>query len=89
MSIYDIGITPIEHKVLYTYPQHQKHIKMDTLYNPKKPPNIKEFTIVLGLIAGFIPSKRQPIPGIKIINRAVQKLNQLVDAYLIFCQRTE
>lgn len=91
-SIYEIGITPIEHKVLYTYAQHQKHIvqnnNIDTTFNEENPPNIKEFTIILGLIAGFIPSKKQPLPGIKIINRSIDKLNHLVDAYLIFCQRT-
>ena len=89
-SIYEIGITPIEHKVLYTYAQHQKYIVQNSTINitfeQKNPPNIRDFTIILGLIAGFIPSKRQSLPSIKIINRAVDKLNQLVDAYIIFCQ---
>ncbi|MDX1909834.1 MAG: hypothetical protein SFV22_00020, partial [Saprospiraceae bacterium] len=34
------------------------------------------------------PSKKQPLPGLKIISRALEKLQIITDAYLIFCQRT-
>lgn len=85
-SVFDVGISPIEYKVLYKYVEGKKYIKPNVKYNEDKPPNIREFTIILGQISGFAPSKRQPVPGIKIITRAVDKLNQLVDAYLTFCQ---
>ena len=39
---------------------------------PKAPPNppIREFAVELGRIAGFQPSKRQPLPGIQKLRSA-------------------
>jgi Transposase DDE domain len=85
--IYKVGISPIEYKVLYEY-AHQK-ISNTIVYDPSKQPTMSEYCVVLGRIAGFLPSKRQPIPGLKILTRAVDLLQNLVDAYLLFCQRTE
>lgn len=87
VDIYQIGITETEYKVLYTYAQYD--MKLNVQFDVDKIPTIREFCIVLGQIGGFIPSKRQPLPGLKILSRATQKLNNMVDIYLIFCQRTE
>lgn len=87
VDIYQIGITETEYKVLYTYAQYD--MKLNVHFDADNIPTIKEFCIVLGQIGGFIPSKRQPLPGLKILSRATQKLNNMVDTYLVFCQRTE
>lgn len=81
-SIYSIGISQIEHKVLYTY-LHKK-LKLTSAFDPLNPPTVKEYCIALGKIGGFFPSKRQPIPGLIILTRAREKLDTLVDAYLAF-----
>lgn len=81
-SIYSVGISQIEHKVLYTY-LHNK-LKITPGFDPDNPPTIKEYCIALGKIAGFFPSKRQSIPGLIILTRAREKLDSLIDAYLTF-----
>ena len=86
-NIYEAGITEIEYKVLYTFAQQK--IDPTVNFDQGNPPTIEQFCIVLGRIGGFLPSKRQPLPGLKILSRAIPKLNAMVDAYLIFCQRTE
>lgn len=86
-TIRQAGISETEHKVLYTY-AHQKVDKKIT-YDPKAPPTVAQYCKTLGQIGGFFPSKRQELPGLKIISRALSTLQNLVDAYLILCQRTE
>lgn len=85
-SILEVGITQLEYQVLYAYAQ--KKLKLKVKYDPLNPPTVKEYCVVLGQIAGFFPSKRQPLPGLKIISRALEKLEILTDAYSIYCQRT-
>lgn len=87
LPIYEAGISQIEHKVLYEFAN--KKISASIVYDPNKQPTMSDFCVILGQIGGFLPSKRQPIPGLKILNRSVQLLQNLVDAYLLFCQRTE
>ena len=82
-SIDQIGITDIEHKVLYTYAKAKVDKKI--VYDAQAT-TVNEFCIILGKIAGFNPSKRQPLPGFVIITRALEKLKTLVDAYDILCQ---
>ena len=83
-TIYEVGITPIEHKVLFTYAS--KKIDANIRYIPDKPPTIEQFCIVLGRIGGFLPSKNQKLPGLKILSRAVQKFNTMLDTYFSFFQ---
>lgn len=83
-KIFEVGISPVEYKVLYTYAN--KKISPKIQFKPNEPPTIKQFCIVLGQIGGFIPSKRQQLPGLKILSRAVQKLNTMVDTYFSFFQ---
>lgn len=85
--IYEAGVSPIEHKVLYQFANLK--ISPAIIYDPQKQPTMHEYCVVLGQIGGFLPSKRQPTPGLKILSRAVEQLQVLVDAYLLFCQRTE
>jgi len=87
ISIYDAGISKTEHLILYNYAHRKLDKKLQ--FNENAPPTIREFTIVLGKLGGFIPSKRQPIPGLIILTRAIQTFNTMIDAYLTFCQRTD
>jgi len=82
--IFNVGISPIEYQVLYTYAQ--KQLKLKVKYDPESPPTVRQYCITLGQIAGFFPSKRQPVPGLVILTRALEKLQHFVDAYLTFCQ---
>jgi hypothetical protein len=86
-DIYQAGITPIEHEALYIYAQ--KAVDKTIVFAPNEPPSIAQFCKVLGQIGGFSPSKKQILPGFKILTRSLDKLKTIVEAYLIFCQRTE
>jgi len=77
----EVGITPEEHQALYMIMQHRfpKQIK----YNPDYIPTIEEYCIVLGMLGGFQPSKRQPLPGLKILTRAFDKYHLILDVFFI------
>jgi hypothetical protein len=81
-SIYEFGITPVQHEVLYRW----IHLNMNekVRFEPDKIPSVEEFCILLGQLGGFFPSKRHPLPGLKILNRANSELKTMVDAFLIF-----
>lgn len=83
-KINQIGISKVEYEVLYKYANQKIDQKIE--FKKDSLPSILEFTIILGKIGGFFPSKKQPIPGIKILSRAIHKLNNLVDAFLFLCQ---
>ena len=83
-SIFEVGITPIEYKVLFTF-AHKK-IDPKIRYTPENPPTVECFCIVLGQLGGFLPSKNQKLPGLKILSRAVQKFNTMLDTYFSFFQ---
>lgn len=86
LPIYQAGISSKEYQALYEY----VHLYADkkVTYNPDIEPTIKEFVINLGKIGGFIPSKRKPTPGLKILSYAYQKFNIILDTFNLFCQRT-
>ena len=86
-NIYDAGVSELEHKVLYVYAQ--QNIDSKICFDPENPPSIFDYSRVLGQITGFIPSKRQPIPGLKILTRSIERLHVLKDAYLAFNQQKE
>lgn len=79
--INEIGITPEEHEALYTIMQHRypKQIR----YDSNNIPTVEEFCIVLGMLGGFHPSKRQPLPGLKILSRAFDKYHLILDVFFI------
>lgn len=52
-------------------------------YGPNDIPTLKEFCIVLGILGGFYPSKRQPLPGLKILSRTFDKYHLILDVFFI------
>ncbi len=78
-SALDVGITPLECEILYAYVRKKSNRQI--AFDLQNPPTIWEFCRVLGSIAGFIPSKRQPLPGLKTLSKAVEKFHILLDAY--------
>jgi len=87
LRINQVGILPIQHEVLYNY-VHQ-YVDKKIQYLPDEIPTIKEFCIVLGKMSGFILSKKNPIPGLKILARAWIQLDIMVKSYKLSCQRTD
>lgn len=77
----EIGITPEEHQALYTVMEQRYPNKIR--YNPDDIPTIEEYCIVLGMLGGFQPSKRQPLPGLKILSRAFDKYHIILDVFFI------
>lgn len=77
--IYSLGIPKEEHRVLYTFLHQTGVTKIE--YDPNVEPTIREYCIALGQLGGFFKSKRQPIPGLKILARAREKLDFLLIAY--------
>jgi len=78
-SVYEVGITPQQCDILYTYVNFKIDNKI--FFDPEEPPTVWEFCRVLGKVGGFIPSKRQPLPGLKILTRAMQKYTTLLEAH--------
>lgn len=78
-SIYEVGITPQQCDILYSYVK----IKIDKkiFFDPENPPTVWEFCRILGKVGGFIPSKRQPLPGLKILTRSMQKYSIILETH--------
>lgn len=79
-SVSDAGITAQQCKILYTYVSFKK-IDNKVHFDPNNLPTIWEFCRVLGKIGGFIPSKRQPLPGLKILTRAMEKFTTILEVH--------
>jgi len=79
--INEVGITSEEHEALYTILNSKYSKKI--VYDPKIIPTIKEYCIALGMLGGFYASKRQPLPGLKVLTRAFDKYHLLVDFFKI------
>lgn len=78
-SVYEVGITPQQCDILYSYVNFKIDNKI--FFDPKDPPTVWEFCRILGKVGGFIPSKRQPLPGLKILTRSMQKYTTLLEAH--------
>lgn len=78
-NIFEAGISVKEYEVLYTYAQHKINSKLVVDFN--QPPTIFEYCRILGQIGGFIPKKRQPLPGLKILTRSLEKLDNMIQFY--------
>ncbi len=76
LDIYECGITTEQHQVLYSYLERQMPKRYQ--YDPQKIPTIKEFCVALGILGGFLQSKRRPLPGLIILTRAREKLDFLI-----------
>lgn len=83
-KINEIGITSLEQEVLYNH-VHQFHNKK-VKYAAKEIPTIKEFCIVLAMLVGFHPSKRQPLPGLKRLTKASMKFELIYKAASTYIQ---
>lgn len=79
--INQLGIDEKQHQALFTVMEQRYPNKIQ--YDPEDVPTIEEFCVVLGMLGGFIPSKRQPLPGLKILTRALAKYHLIVDVFLI------
>ncbi len=78
-TIVEAGITTSACEILYQYAHHK--IDSNIVFKHDKPPSMREFCIILGRLGGFIPSKRQPLPGLKILSRAYKKLAFLLEIH--------
>lgn len=85
-SILEVGIEQEDCEILYKYAQQK--IDSNIEFNKEEPPTIWEFCRVLAMCVGFLPSKRQPLPGLKILTKAFKKFYLLKDAYQIFNNTT-
>ena len=84
-NIYEAGISKKEHEVLYNYAQAKG---LNTIpFDGNNPPTVYDFCRILGKVGGFIPSKRQPLPGLKILSRAMEKFYLLIDVYDAFMSK--
>lgn len=79
--INELGITKEEHEALYTVMEQRYPKKIQ--YNADHIPTIKEYCIVLGMLGGFYPSKRQPLPGLKILTRSFDMYHLIYDVFII------
>ena len=80
--ISEIGISVEEYLVLYDF-IHEK-IDSRVCFNPDHIPSAEEFCIAMASIVGFLPSKRQKLPGLKVLARAVDKFTLIFDAFTVF-----
>ena len=78
IKIDKLGITPFEHQVLYKHVHQFNNKKVK--YNPIDVPTVEEFCIVIAMLEGFYPSKRQPLPGLKVLSRAWMKFELICKA---------
>ncbi len=83
MDVYSFGVNSIDYEILYRYSEVKK-IASNVSYDPTNLPSIQEFYVLLGRLVGFRPTKYQPFPGLKILGKALKKINWLIDSYLIF-----
>lgn len=79
INIFEAGISIKEYEVLYTYAQHK--INPNLVIDLEQPPTIFEYCRILGQIGGFIPKNRQPLPGLKILTRSLEKLDTMIQFY--------
>lgn len=79
--ISELGITSEEHEALYTILHHKYSKKI--VFDPQVIPTIREYCIALGMLGGFFASKRQPLPGFKVLTRAFDKYHLIVDFFNI------
>ena len=79
--ISELGITKEEHEVLYTVMEQRYPKKIQ--YKKEHIPTIREYCIILGMLGGFCPSKRQPLPGLKILTRSMDKYHLIYEIFII------
>ena len=78
MPAFDLGVTSPQYQALCFY---INHMAGKPRLDPNIPPSIAVFAINLASIVGFKPSKTYPIPGLKILNRALLKLEIIAEVF--------
>jgi hypothetical protein len=73
------GISGKEHEALYKY-MHE-NVSKRIVYDPSKPPDLKEFVHRIAQLGGYIPGKRQANPGLKTTWEGFRKYSIIVDAF--------
>jgi hypothetical protein len=86
-TIVQAGLSVQECKILYAYTR--KYIRKDLVFDEQQPPTMWEFCRVLGMLGGFIPRRRQPLPGLKILTRAMEKFKILIKAHDVYMSKNE
>lgn len=76
LPIRKLGVSPQVCHILYRYVA--MYGATDIVFDPQNPPTAWEFCRVLGRLGGFIPSKRRPLPGLKILTRALEQLDVII-----------
>ena len=74
-----------EIKVLYVWLKHRRVIRAPL----ETPPDIRTFVVDLARLAGFRPSKRQPLPGTEKIWQAWKSYKEGLDAVNAWEKRSE
>jgi len=85
-NVFEVGIEQEDCEILYKYAQQKVDSKLT--FDKYDPPTVWEFCRVLAMCVGFIPSKRQPLPGLKILTKAFKKFYLLKDFYQVFHNTT-
>ena len=85
IKIDQAGIDLVKCEILYAYAQ--KNVIKDLVFDAENLPTVYEYCRVLGMIGGFFPRKSQPLPGLKILTRASDKLNIILQAYDVFMSK--
>lgn len=86
-SVLETGITPQQCEILYSYVNFK--IDNTVFFELEDPPTVWEFCRVLGKIGGFIPSKRQPLPGLKVLTRAMLKFATILETHDAFFSKND
>lgn len=78
MPAFDLGVTSQQYQALCFYINHTVgELRLD----PNIPPSIALFAVNWASIVGFKPSKTYPIPGLKILHRALLKLDIITEVF--------
>lgn len=78
MPAFELGVTSNQYQALCFYINKTVgELRLD----PTIPPSIAVFAVNLAKIVGFKPSKTNPIPGLKILNRALLKLEIIAEVF--------
>lgn len=87
LTIYDLGISPEEYRILYQY----AHVNMDKrlVFAVDDPPSIKEYVIVIARLGGFTKynTKNSILPGLKTFWRGWKKFQAIQKTYYTFMSK--
>jgi len=78
LSAFDLGVTSQQYQALCFY---LNNTRTELRLDPNISPTIEFFTLQLARIIGFKPSKSYPLPGLKILNRALLKLEIITEVF--------